>query len=137
VTGITKVIVVIASTMTPPGFVVVRAVADVLWAGLVVTGIWVLVDSLETVAVLLPILVLLLPSTGPTFIVDVEDVEEEDRQAEVPTGQDMTNLVLVVIVMVVVVPPAASVLLVDCIVAIEVLSNVLVVDVGTGSADGG
>jgi hypothetical protein len=131
VTGITKVIVVIASTMTPPGFVVVRAVADVLGAGFVVTGIWVVVDSLETVAVVL------LPSTGPTFIVDAEDVEEEDRQAEAPTGQDMTNMVLVIIVVVVVVPPAASVLLVDCGVAIEVISNVLVVDIGTGSADGG
>ena len=145
VTGITKVTVVTASTRTPPGFVVVRAVADVLDAGFVVTGTWVVVDSLERVAkdvVPLPIPVVLLPSEGPTLIVDAEDVEVEERQAEAPSGQDMTNMVLVTIVVVVVVPPSASVLLVDCVVvtgscAIEVTSNVLVVDVGTGSTDGG
>ncbi len=136
--------VVIASTMTPPGLVVVRALAEVLDAGLVVSGAWVVVDSLGRVAeddVPLPMLVVLLPSEGPTLIVDAEDVEVEERHAEAPTGQETTSMVLVTIVVVVVVGPSAP-LLVDCVVvtegcAIEVTSNVLVVNVGTGSTDGG
>lgn len=74
---------------------------------------------------------------------DVEtNVDEVERHAVAPGGQDVKKLVLVIVVVIVVVPKPSSGLVVDAVVLMVVLveeeaSGPLVVDVGIGSAVGG